>query len=209
MAPAVLVERKRLRQEVPCVTRLDLAHGEDSGGLGVKGEANADNKLSEKEKVHTRDAAIDVTAQQPGLQESGPEDTNAKPSEPFSPEMMAPSMKGLQRGASSLLRFLVAVSMRQATPAAVSRPQEGGRPNSRRDSSPSRGEGVHQVTRGDEKRVSPSACDRIIGEGDETAAGAVVASAMQPTRERSMYGTPFQHMQTHVDSLHQVLFGSE
>lgn len=108
----------------------------------------------------------------------------------ITPENMAPSMRVLQRGASSLLRFLVAVSMRQASTA---RPVESGEVGlqASRDKAPRPPEDGRQAVR--EGQEGPTKA------GD----GAAVA-VLPPTRERSMYGTPLKQMQAHVDTLHQV-----
>lgn len=108
-------------------------------------------------------------------------------------EMMVPSMKVLQRGASSLLRFLVAVSMRQASLAGSVESEEAGVQVSR-DEAPSSPEDARRVARGAQERSSSKV--------DSGAAAAV----LPPTRERSMYGTPLKQMQTHVDTLHQVSY---
>lgn len=109
------------------------------------------------------------------------------------PEMLVPSMKLLQRGASSLLRYLVAVSMRQA-PLARSvdgRSEEVGLQASR-DEAACPSDEARPVARGAPEQSSPKA--------DNGAA----AAALPPTRERSMYGTPLVQMRKHVDNLHQV-----
>lgn len=106
-------------------------------------------------------------------------------------EMMVPSMKVLQRGASSLLRFLVAVSMRQAS--------LGGSVESE--------EGAVQVSPG-EAPSAPEDAGQVARRAQEQSRSKVdsgeAAAVLPPTRERSMYGTPLNQMKTHVDTLHQV-----
>lgn len=111
--------------------------------------------------------------------------------EAITPEKMAPSMRVLQRGASSLLRFLVAVSMRQAS---TERPVESGEVGleASRDKAPGQPEDGRQAVRGQEE---PTKAD-----------GGAAVAVLPPTRERSMYGTPLKQMQAHVDSLHQVTY---
>lgn len=107
-------------------------------------------------------------------------------------EMMVPSMKVLQRGASSLLRFLVAVSMRQASLAGSVDSEEGGVQISP-DEAPSAPEDARQVARGAREQSN----SKVDG---------AAAAVLPPARERSMYGTPLTQMQTHVDTLHQVSY---
>lgn len=107
----------------------------------------------------------------------------------ITPEKLAPSMRVLQRAASSLLRFLVAVSMRQASTERPVESREVGLQASR-DKGPGQPEDGRQVVRGQE--------------GPTKADGGAAVSVLPPTRERSMYGTPLKQMQAHVDSLHQV-----
>ncbi|CAN0570987.1 unnamed protein product, partial [Ectocarpus sp. 12 AP-2014] len=111
----------------------------------------------------------------------------------ITPQMMVPSMRVLQRGASSLLRFLVAVSMRQAPLASSVRPEEVGLQASINEEQP---EDTRQIERGGQERSSPNV--------DGGTAAAAAAAALPATRERSMYGTPLKQMQMHVDNLHQV-----
>lgn len=192
VAPAVLAERERLRQEASEGPFRDAALGEGTKHVAGGDKTDGGQGEGKGEQVQTR-------------RSGGPSDSRAHHFESLSPEAVAPSIKKLQAGASSLLRFLVAVSMRQATPAAVYTPQEGVMRESARNGSPSRVEGRRQVAREHGKRSTPSTQTPVVGDGG-TAAGVSVASSIPPTRERSMYGTPFQHMQTHVDSLHQVQF---
>lgn len=110
----------------------------------------------------------------------------------ITPEKMAPSMRVLQRGASSLLRFLVAVSMRQASTERLVESEEVGLQGSR-DKAPGQPEDGHQAVRGGQ-------------EGPTKVDGGAAVAVLPPTRERSMYGTPLKQMQAHVDSLHQVTY---
>ncbi|CAN0592046.1 unnamed protein product, partial [Ectocarpus sp. 12 AP-2014] len=71
----------------------------------------------------------------------------------ITPQMMVPSMRVLQRGASSLLRFLVAVSMRQAPLASSVRPEEVGLQASINEEQP---EDTRQIERGGQERSSPN-----------------------------------------------------
>lgn len=129
----------------------------------------------------------------------------------ISPEALYPSSKMSQLGAASLLRFLVAISMRQAAPSSIGpgdEPGSGGDQDGR-SSAQARGavRGAQQGVRGKEGmmggRSGPAPPAGNAGQGVSSIRGAETV-LMPPTRERSMYGTPFKEMRTHVDSLHQV-----
>ncbi len=189
IAPVVLAERELLQREAqdlnPAVSDVDVDADADA-------DADQDEEIAEEK---TEGAVAEEKEANAG------DDTVEKQSEyllghkkEITPEMMVPSMKMLQRGASSLLRFLVAVSMRQASLARSvdSARSEEARLQSSRDKVPSTPGDSRPVGRGQE-RSTPKAD-----------VGAVVA-VLPPTRERSMYGTPLKQMQTHVDILHQVI----
>lgn len=200
MAPAVLAERELLQREARDQELLVER-------LSGNGEEEADEKKTEGEVSESkeRDGGSPVVGvvgrlAQPyemGLPPSRPEAVY----EQVSTEMLIPSMKLLQRGASSLLHFLVSVSMRQASLTTVSGSEEPRLQGSPNDTA-SRAEDARLVTGGGQELLSPKGAERA-GGNDTTPASTPLS--MPPTRERSMYGTPLKQMQTHADSLHQVM----
>lgn len=188
VAPAALAERELFKREARNVKAVAIdfddieeAANEDKieGELMEKKEADEEGdigtagKLAEGSQLDGDHASVEVKYKE------------------LSPETMVHSMKVLQRGASSLLRFLVAVSMRQASLATLTGP-EGSEIQRSPDDAPNRTACVRQPA-SPKSQGRPSRADRRS-----------VAPLIPPTRERSMYGTPFKDMQTHVDSLHQV-----
>ena len=196
IAPVVLAERELLQREAqdthPAAGDGDSdghgrGHGRGHGHVDqdTVEEEKAEGVLTEEKEANSGDDAVKKQSEYV----LGPHGQTE-----ITPEMMVPSMKMLQRSASSLLRFLVAVSMRQASlaPSIDSARSEEVPSQSSRDKVPTAPGGSRPpVVRGQE-RSTPKAD-----------VGAVV-SVLPPTRDRSMYGTPLKQMQTHVDSLHQV-----
>lgn len=188
IAPAVLAERELLQREAqdlnPAVSNpdadVDVDVDQDEETVG---EEKAEGALAEEKEANRGDDTMEKQSEYLlGRQKE------------ITPEMMVPSMKMLQRAASSLLRFLVAVSMRQASLARSidSARSEEVRVQGSRDKVPSTPGDSRPMGRGQE-RSTPKAD-----------VGTAVA-VLPPTRERSMYGTPLKQMQTHVDILHQVI----
>lgn len=191
IAPVVLAERELLQKKARKASLAD----EDKDDCVVDQQEAADERKTEGEVVEEKehnpgDDGDVVVCGNGGLAGEHSKHVLEQVQKDFPPENMAASMKVLQRGASSLLRFLVAVSMRQASTA---RPVEVGEDGlqASRDKAPRPPEDGHQVLRGGQEE--PAKADN----------GAAVA-VLPPTRERSMYGTPLKQMQAHVDSLHQV-----
>lgn len=181
IAPAVLAERELLMQESRHIqTALD---SDNSVSVGDKAKA-----YTAEEKEMNVDERAPRVSEKPFIPtaRSG-----------HSAEGMVPTMKVMQRGALSLLRFLVAVSMRQASLAAEARSDESATQRSVEDAS----SGANDVRHGArEDHVSGATAT----EHDGRRRARTTVLPIPPTRERSMYGTPFKEMQTYADSLHQV-----
>lgn len=210
MAPAVLAERELLTWEARDLKPATAppSCGDDGGHGALKGQQAEGNLAEGKEeslaaKVSTAEGVRD--REEDREEEGARRPRGVIPMEKtLSPETMAPSMKVLQRGASSLLRFLVAVSMRQAS-LAGSTGSQGARSQAPASKAPSRVKDMRQPARGGQKLSSSQASEIRTASGG-AADGLVSATAlpMPQTRERSMYGTPLKEMQMHVDNLHQV-----
>ncbi|CAM9591597.1 unnamed protein product, partial [Scytosiphon promiscuus] len=189
IAPVVLAERKLLQRERhdPRFTQSDFC---DDNGETADEEKDEGRLAEEKESSPGNTTA----GGEAPLQERA-EQFPHKHMHAITPEMMVPSMKLLQRGASSLLRFLVAVSMRHAPLArAVNNSSEEVGLQGSRDEASSPSHEARSVARGAQERSSPKSDD------------GVAAAVLPPTRERSMYGTPLVQTQKHVDNLHQDIF---
>lgn len=202
VAPAVLAERERLQREVQQAKKEMPICGDNHGD--AVDEQTADGDLAdEKEPDPVEGRTIDVSKQVFPQTKSSVDALHLKDAEfELPPAALVPSLKEMQRGASSLLRFLMAVSMRQALPAAVAGRSDGGLQQPTGNASPRRVEDGRPVAGENEKLVTPTGRVKMTGTDGTAAASAV--NPMLPTRERSIYGTPFKHMQTHVDNLHQV-----
>lgn len=178
----VLAERELLQQKAhECVDQDEE----------TTDERKAEDELAEEKEHNPGDDCDMVGGGNGGLVGEQSEHVIEQVQDDITPEKMAPSVRMLQRGASSLLRFLVAVSMRQASTA---------RPVS--------GEVGSQASRDEARRPAEDGRSAVRGGKERSAKaddGAAVA-ALPPTRERSMYGTPLKQMQEHVDSLHQVIY---
>lgn len=184
----VLAERELLQREARDLNPADnicVDHVDETAE-----EEKAEGDLAEEKEPTAEEKTVDSAKELGGQTEHVP---GKQVQKEIASEMMVPSMKVLQRGASSLLRFLVAVSMRQASLAGSVESGEGGVQNSP-DEAPSGPEDARHVARGAQEQSS-SKVD-----------GGAAAAALPPARERSMYGTPLTQMQTHVDTLHQVSF---
>lgn len=200
MAPAVLAERELLQRE-PREEKL-LVERLDGSGEEVVDEEKTEGEMSESKERDRGNPVVGVVGRhaQPfkvGSPHSRPEAVH----ELESMEMLIPSMKLLQRGASSLLRFLVSVSMRQATLTTIAgseEPELQGSPNE----TASRPEDARLAGAAGKELLSPKGTERPGGDATTLASTPL---SMPPTRERSMYGTPLKQMQTHADSLHQVM----
>lgn len=196
VSPAVLAERELLKQEAQDAKAQEaLVNNKTSSwaDFDVFGESLEEKVEADvpEEKDFDHDVGVHVTAEQlsKGTTRSGDTRVGQVYAE-LPPEAVIPSLKVLQRGAMSLLRFLLTVSMRQAslseTPVT-------------RDSS---GESSNRV-KGRERDGS------VISGGERRADGGTTATRSKmlmiaPTRERSMYGTPVEQMRTHMENLHQV-----
>eukprot|EP00903_Cladosiphon_okamuranus_P019656 g18070.t4 len=192
IAPVVLAERELLQQQAqnvnPAYENSVDQHDETAAERKTEGE------LAEEKEDNPEDDSDMAGIDNGGLVGEHPEHVleHAQVQEDvITPEKMAPSMRVLQRAASSLLRFLVAVSMRQAS--TERRVESGGVGlQASRDKGPGQPEDGRRAVRGQER---PTKAD-----------GGAAVAVMPPTRERSMYGTPLEQMQAHVDSLHQDIF---
>lgn len=196
MAPAVLAERELLQRDLRSrnLKPEEMRFGDDSDMAAD--EEKKEGALAEEKEPNLEDHAGGAVEQLTDDSERDPDDALGEPVHELSPDMMMPSMKVLQRGASSLLRFLVAVSMRQASLASVIGSEQG--LHCSLDDAPSRAEDARQVPRGGQETLNTP------GKGADRTGSLAAAVAWMPTRERSMYGTPFKQMQMHVDNLHQV-----
>lgn len=194
MDPAVLAERDLLEQQAQNVKPAVALLGSDSEAAAD--EEKTEGEQEEEKRPNPGDGAVRHLRQL--------EHTCGEPAHvDLSPEVMMPSMKLMQRGAWSLLRFLVAVSMRQASLAGVAESETSGLegpPDDRRNGAEGVSQGAREGVR--EGLLDPKAEGRARGVGRKKVAA--VVGLRPPTRERSMYGTPFKQMQTHVDNLHQV-----
>lgn len=190
---AMLSERERLQRTA--TSREDLMS-----------EQKVEHDLVEEKEVEFGDE-MSNSSEQAAMQNVsiGYRSKSGGESAPFSVEALAPSMKMLQRGAWSLLRFLVAISMRRATPSTLAANEEFGLRRHPHGDAPNLGEGAHQATRDKDESVASSVRVTATGTIGTTAnTNATRSVLMPPTRERSTYGTPFKQMRMHVDSLHQV-----
>lgn len=209
MAPAVLAEREVMMREARDLKPATAppACGDD-GDQEALGEGQVEGKLEERKDQ--KPAAKVTCTEGVGKIEDGEEEGahrhqgGAAAAKKVSPETMTPSMKVLQRGASSLLRFLVAVSMRQASLTGAPGSQDT-RSQTPTNEAPGRAEDTsrRQAARSGPKLSNSKGSTR---RSTGATSGLVSATAlpMPQTRERSMYGTPFKEMQMHVDNLHQV-----
>lgn len=210
MAPAVLAERELMTREARDLKAATAPPVSSDKGDQEAPEEGMESKLEEgkKEKL-----AAKVTCAE-GVKKAGNREgggahrhRGGAAVEKVSPETIMPSMKVLQRGASSLLRFLVAVSMRQASLTGAP-----GSPDARsqapRNEAPGRAEDTSspQAARSGPKLSNSRASTRRRRRSTVATGGLVSATALPlpQTRERSIYGTPFEEMQMHVDNLHQV-----
>lgn len=207
MAPAVLAERELLTWEARDLkpATAPACCSDDGGHEALEGE-HAEGILEGKKdslpaKVSTAEGVGD---REEGREKEGALRGVTAMEKKLSPETMTPSMKVLQRGASSLLRFLVAVSMRQASLVGATGSQDA-RSQAPASKAPSRVKDTRQAARGGQK-LSSSKTSEIRTASGGAAGGLVSATAlpMPQTRQRSMYGTPLKEMQMHVDNLHQV-----
>ncbi|CAM9107710.1 unnamed protein product, partial [Ectocarpus fasciculatus] len=195
ISPAVLAERQLLQREAQDLNPAEEKgkNADDDDGDETADEKKTEGGLAEEKERSPMDGDDDTVPSAGHLgerAEAGPIENAQKE---ITPQMMVPSMRVLQRGASSLLRFLVAVSMRQAPLASSVGPEEVGLQASSNEE-PRQPEDTRQIERGGQERSSPNVD------------GGAAAAALPPTRERSMYGTPLKQMQTHVDNLHQDVF---
>lgn len=194
ISPAVLAERTLLQREAQDLSPAEEKEKNVDDGDETTDEEKAEGGLAEEKERSPMDDGTAPSESHLGEQaEAGPID-HAQEQKEITPQMMVPSMRVLQRGASSLLRFLVAVSMRQAPLASSVGPEEVGLEASSNEER-RQPEDTRQIERGGQERSSPDAD------------GGAAAAALPPTRERSMYGTPLKQMQTYVDNLHQVRSG--
>ena len=210
MAPAVLAERELMMREA---RDLKLATASpvssDDGDQEALEEGKMKGKLEEgkEEKLAAKVTSLEgVGRKVEDREEEGAHRHWGRAAvEKVSPETMAPSMKLLQRGASSLLRFLVAVSMRQASLAGAPGSQDAS-PQAPANEAPSRAEDSsrRQAARGGPKLSNSKASGMRRSIGGTSGLVSATALPMPQTRERSMYGTPFKEMQVHLDNLHQV-----
>lgn len=184
----VLAERELLQQ------KSQNASPTDENGVDQHDETADERKtegdLAEEKEHNPGDDSDMANIGNGGLVVERPEHVLEQGQTEITPEKMAPSMRVLQRGASSLLRFLVAVSMRQASTERLAQPEEVGLQGSD-EKAPGQPEDGRPAVRGGQ-------------EGAAKADGGAAVAVLPPTRERSMYGTPLKQMQAHVDSLHQV-----
>lgn len=199
VAPAVLAERGLLQRK-----EWDLKPAALRGVGGSDDAANeekTEGELVEEKEPNFEDDSFGIVGLLGQRKKRGANHARWKPlQKALSPEMMMSSMKVQQRGASSLLRFLVAVSMRRAPLAGMTGSEDDLREGPRPEA-PGRADAVRQVAASGQ--LSNPEVDRRTGT-DRLATATVLP--IPPTRERSMYGTPLKQMQTHVDGLHQVNF---
>lgn len=182
----VLAERELLKREAQGLNPADKTCVDD--GDDTAKEEKTEGDLAEKKEPTAEESTVNSGGALGGQNE----DVLGKHAQnEIASEMMVPSMKVLQRGASSLLRFLVSVSMRQAS-LAGSVGSEEDRVQVSPDEVQSAPEDARQAARGTQEQS-----------GSKADSGAAAAGP-PPTRERSMYGTPLKQMQTHMDTLHQV-----
>lgn len=196
MGSAVLAERERMQQ-----ARSD---DENASAYGCRTEDGAGTEEKEEGVVEAKMATFDELADRDILDWIPSDGGVAGESEWISWEMLAPSMKVMQRGASSLLRFLVVISMRQAASATVAAPGEHGMRESPVGDSRRQDGDAHRIARDNDRLATPSSVAPAGSKGAASSTNPVQGVILPPTRERSMYGTPFEHMRTHVESLHQV-----
>lgn len=180
MSPAVLAERELLKQEAKdakaqeAIVSTSTPSWTDFDVFGESLEEKVEIDVAE-EKGCDHDVGVHAAAEPL----SGGK---------VSPEAMVPSLKVLQRGAMSLLRFLLIVSMRQASLPLATRDSSGGASN--------RVKGIR------EDREQDGSEERRAEGGAKSTRSEMML--IPPTRDRSMYGTPVEQMRTHMENLHQV-----
>ncbi|CAM9363981.1 unnamed protein product [Discosporangium mesarthrocarpum] len=179
VSTAVLAERHALQlQAQHRVLKAVVGNMEGESG---EDEEKTENLLIEEKVPETQGPLLKTKEVNEGISEH-----------PVAPGALEPTLKLLRQGACSLLRFLIAVSVRQ-TPAA-SLADSTSHPVQPEDSRSGHGGGF---TFGGTTHTT----DLGTGTGARS-----MPLPPPPTRERSIYGTPLRLMQTHADSLHQDLF---
>lgn len=217
MAPAVLAERELMTREARDLKAATAPPvSSDDGDQEAPEKGMVEDKL--EKGVEEKLAAKVTCAEGVGKVKDREEERahrhrhrgGAAVEKKVSPETMTPSMKVLQIGASSLLRFLVAVSMRQASLTGAPGSQDA-RSQAPTNEASGRAEDTsrRQAARSEQKLSNCNASSstrrrRRKSTGATNGLVSATALPMPQTRERSMYGTPFKEMQMHVDNLHQV-----
>lgn len=208
MSPAALAERKRLQQEFDRDDKMETktAVHADAGDAGDEinlGPSDADGAEG-ADTVHVPSSE--------GIRPcDGPQDQVCTPCTAVGSEAVHEfvpiktvtstfNRKMLQSGATSLLRFLMSVCIRQAPPSPrrQSHEQNAGERATLPDGARTTDERL-RAAKAQKSTLSP------LGDAAGTTKSSTGAEVpLAPTRQRSTYGTPLSLSRMHVDSLHKV-----